>query len=183
MGFAGKSIKRETLGWKSASMAIFSMLPIYEVRQGFNYLPPFPLTTFVRIDKNLTPIIVPDEIMTPLSQLWHLKVMQFFLCDQIKHFSLFHSSFSSFHVTSSHDLRLPCEILRFHISRVFTPFNLKNLDDRSCEMAYLYRRSESLWIWWTRSVPQTTLATHRLIGAYLSLRPCFPYAPGLWSWA
>jgi hypothetical protein len=124
-------------------MVGFSMLSIYRVKRGFNYLPPFPLTTFIWIEKNLTPIIVLDELMAPSSQFWFLEDMHLFLYDQPGHLSLLCRSFPSPHMTSGHDLmHPPYEILGFHLSGVFTPLDFKYIDVRFREMTHLDQWSD-----------------------------------------
>jgi hypothetical protein len=69
---------------------------------------------------------VPGELMTPWSQFWRLEAMQILLGDRLGRFDLLHSSFSSPHVTSSHDpVLIPYEVSGLHILRVFTPLDFK----------------------------------------------------------
>jgi len=78
------------------------------------------------------PMNVSGELTTPSSQFWHLEAMQSLLCDRLGCFDIFHSSFSSPHVTLGHHLALiPHEILGSCISRVCTPLDFKNLDARN----------------------------------------------------
>jgi hypothetical protein len=80
----------------------------------------------------------PGELTTPSSQFWCLEVRKIFLCDQLRSFDPLCSSFSSPHMTLSHDLVLILYVISgFCILRFFTPLDFKFPDARNREMAHL----------------------------------------------